>query len=62
MRTNTLIPDFLHSMDAYWRAANDLSVGQMYLYDNPLLNRLLTLADVIRRRSAWISGVCLTVG
>jgi xylulose-5-phosphate/fructose-6-phosphate phosphoketolase len=24
-------------MDAYWRAANYLSVGQLYLYDNPLL-------------------------
>jgi xylulose-5-phosphate/fructose-6-phosphate phosphoketolase len=24
-------------MDAYWRAANYLSVGQIYLYDNPLL-------------------------
>jgi len=25
-------------MDAYWRAANYLSVGQIYLYDNPLLS------------------------
>ncbi len=33
-------------MDAYWRAANYLSVGQIYLYDNPLLTRPLTLADV----------------
>jgi xylulose-5-phosphate/fructose-6-phosphate phosphoketolase len=24
-------------MDAYWRAANYLSVGEIYLYDNPLL-------------------------
>ena len=29
-------------MDAYWRAANYLSVGQIYLYDNPLLRNLLT--------------------
>lgn len=36
----------LHLMDAYWRAANYLSVGQIYLYDNPLLLRPLTLADV----------------
>ena len=36
----------LHKMDAYWRAANYLSVGQIYLYDNPLLKRPLTLADV----------------
>ena len=27
-------------MDAYWRAANYLSVGQIYLYDNPLLKKL----------------------
>ena len=33
-------------MDAYWRAANYLSVGQIYLYDNPLLKRPLTLQDV----------------
>jgi xylulose-5-phosphate/fructose-6-phosphate phosphoketolase len=33
-------------MDAYWRAANYLSVGQIYLFDNPLLKRQLTLADV----------------
>ena len=29
------------SMDAYWRAANYLSVGQIYLYDNPLLKQPL---------------------
>jgi xylulose-5-phosphate/fructose-6-phosphate phosphoketolase len=33
-------------MDAYWRAANYLAVGQIYLYDNPLLKRPLSLADV----------------
>jgi xylulose-5-phosphate/fructose-6-phosphate phosphoketolase len=33
-------------IDAYWRAANYLSVGQIYLFDNPLLKRPLTLADV----------------
>nr|Q92ZA4.2 RecName: Full=Probable phosphoketolase 2 [Sinorhizobium meliloti 1021] len=33
-------------MDAYWRAANYLSVGQIYLRDNPLLKQKLTLADV----------------
>jgi xylulose-5-phosphate/fructose-6-phosphate phosphoketolase len=32
----------LASMDAYWRAANYLSVGQIYLYDNPLLKQPLT--------------------
>ncbi len=29
--------ELFHKMDAYWRAANYLSVGQIYLYDNPLL-------------------------
>ena len=33
-------------MDAYWRAANYLSVGQIYLHDNPLLRSPLTLAHV----------------
>jgi xylulose-5-phosphate/fructose-6-phosphate phosphoketolase len=41
-----LSPDLLRKMNAYWRAANYLSVGQIYLYDNPLLKRPLTLADV----------------
>ena len=47
MPTNTLTPELLHQMDAYWRAANYLSVGQIYLYDNPLLKRPLSLADVM---------------
>ncbi len=33
-------------MDAWWRAANYLSVGQIYLYDNPLLRRPLTVEDI----------------
>ena len=41
-----LTPDLLYKMDAYWRAANYLSVGQIYLYDNPLLKEPLTLAHV----------------
>ncbi|HEV8243938.1 MAG TPA: phosphoketolase family protein, partial [Nitrospirales bacterium] len=36
-----LRPDVLRKMDAYWRAANYLSVGQIYLYDNPLLKKPL---------------------
>ena len=49
MTTKTLSPELLEKMDAYWRAVNYLSVGQIYLYDNPLLKlkRPLTLADVI---------------
>jgi xylulose-5-phosphate/fructose-6-phosphate phosphoketolase len=43
-----LSPEQLRKMDAYWRAANYLSVGQIYLCDNPLLKRPLTLADVKR--------------
>ena len=46
MNDATLAPELLHRMDAYWRAANYLSVGQIYLYDNPLLKRPLELADV----------------
>jgi xylulose-5-phosphate/fructose-6-phosphate phosphoketolase len=33
-------------IDAYWRAANYLSVGQIYLYENPMLREPLTLAHV----------------
>jgi phosphoketolase len=33
-------------MNAYWRAANYLSVGQIYLKDNPLLDRPLSIDDI----------------
>ncbi len=46
MKSNTLSPELLHKLDAYWRAANYLSVGQIYLYDNPLLKRSLTLEHI----------------
>jgi len=36
----------LRLMDRYWRAANYLSVGQIYLYDNPMLRDRLTLDHV----------------
>ncbi|MBZ5640449.1 MAG: phosphoketolase family protein [Acidobacteriia bacterium] len=36
----------LRRMDAYWRAANYLSVGQIYLYGNPLLKQPLTLRHI----------------
>jgi xylulose-5-phosphate/fructose-6-phosphate phosphoketolase len=42
----TLTPDELALLDAYWRAANYLSVGQIYLLDNPLLHRPLTREDI----------------
>ena len=41
-----LDPELLRKMDAYWRAANYVSVGQIYLYDNPLLREPLTLKHV----------------
>jgi xylulose-5-phosphate/fructose-6-phosphate phosphoketolase len=44
----TLTPDQLHRIDAYWRAANYLSVGQMYLRDNPLLHEPLKIEHVKR--------------
>jgi len=44
----TLTPELLHSIDAYWRASNYLSVGQMYLRDNPLLREPLKLEHVKR--------------
>ena len=43
---NTLSPDELRQIDAYWRAANYLSVGQIYLYDNPLLTEPLQLEHI----------------
>ena len=41
-----LSPEQLKKMDAYWRAANYLSVGQIYLYDNPLLKKPMTRAHI----------------
>ena len=41
-----LTPELLRKMDAYWRAANYLSVGQIYLYDNPLLKKPLELEHI----------------
>jgi xylulose-5-phosphate/fructose-6-phosphate phosphoketolase len=38
--------DALAKLDAYWRAANYLSVGQIYLYDNPLLKVPLTMDHI----------------
>src|SRR5437879_2132639 len=41
-----LSPEELRRMNAYWRAANYLSVGQIYLYSNPLLREPLKLEQV----------------
>lgn len=43
---NALTPELLHAIDGYWRAANYLSVGQIYLLDNPLLREPLTLEHI----------------
>ncbi len=50
MIAKTLSPKLLSKIDVYWRAANYLSVGQIYLYDNSLLKRQLMLADVRKYR------------
>jgi xylulose-5-phosphate/fructose-6-phosphate phosphoketolase len=41
-QSTPLTADLVRKLDAYWRAANYLSVGQIYLYDNPLLKKPLT--------------------
>ena len=43
---SALTPEELQRIDAYWRAANYLSVGQIYLLDNPLLTEPLKLEHV----------------
>ena len=43
---DTLSKEQLNAIDAYWRAANYLSVGQIYLYDNPLLKEPLKLEHI----------------
>ena len=37
---------YLDKVDAFWRAANFISVGQLYLKDNPLLQRPIEATDV----------------
>ena len=46
MATTTLTKEMLAKLDAYWRAGNYLSVGQIYLYDNALLKKPLKLEHV----------------
>ena len=43
---NTLSPELLMKINAYWRAANYLSVGQLYLHQNPLLRVPLKLEQI----------------
>ncbi len=44
-----LTEEEVRKIDAYWRAANYLSVGQIFLLNNPLLKKPLTLSDIKRR-------------
>ena len=44
-----LSDELLQKMDAYWRAANYLSAGQLYLLDNPLLREPLTMDHVKKK-------------
>jgi len=46
MATKPLSTDEIQKIDAYWRAANYLSVGQIYLLDNPLLKKPLSLEHI----------------
>jgi len=45
-KKNPLSKELLSKMNAYWRAANYLSVGQLYLHENPLLRKPLKLSHV----------------
>ena len=44
--SNPLSPEHLEKMHAYWRAANYLSIGQIYLQDNPLLETPLRIEHI----------------
>src|SRR5688572_6197108 len=46
IKRGPLSADELHALDAYWRAANYLSAGQIYLLDNPLLKEPLKLEHI----------------
>ncbi len=46
MRDTTLTEDMVKRIDGYFRAANYLSAAQLYLKDNPLLQRELTFDDI----------------
>ena len=55
MSASTLTPELLHKIDAYWRAANYLSVGQIYLMGNPLLRQ--ALAPELGRDELAVEGL-----
>ena len=47
-----LTPDMLNKMHRYWRAANYFCIGQIYLFENPLLREPLKAEQSNRRCSA----------
>ena len=52
MKTKILSVDLLHKIDAYWRTVNYLSVGQIYLYDNPLLREPFKIVSNLLRKNS----------
>lgn len=46
MSNNLDSQEYLNKVDAWWRAANYISVAQMYLKDNPLLKQPIKKEDV----------------
>ena len=56
-RRAPLTPDQLRKIDAYWRASNYLTAGQLYLLDDPLLKQPLTM-DHIKRKIVGHWGTC----
>ena len=49
-----LSQEMLDKMDAYWRASNYLSAGQLYLLDNPLLKKPLSMTRL--RKKLLVTG------
>ena len=47
-----LSQEMLEKMNAYWRAANYLSAGQLYLLDNPLLKKSLSMDQIKKKIGA----------
>jgi len=50
-----LTPEMLGKMNRYWRAANYLCIGQIYLFENPLLREPLK-AEQIKTKAARTLG------
>ena len=48
-KKNVLSTDELHGLNAWWRAANYLAAGQLYLLDNPLLKNPLKKAHIKKK-------------